>query len=223
MKIDLIGAATVKVEISKEELGQYGVQFDDLDGGGDGARALLTELLIAVKTHSGFEFDDGRLFVEAFEADDGSVVIYISQVGLKNNQNESLRESDEAGTGRPPKGDSFRSGSRYRPVKKEKAGETTPALKTTVCEFDDFGQLFGFARAALEDGGDFITESELYADGAQKYRLVLRCSGKPARRFAGLLDDFSHGAGEILAAVTAEHCTLLVPARAIETLTGRDR
>ncbi len=200
LQIDVISSSTLKIRLTQEDLAYFDITFEKLDRSDESTKSLLTALMEEAKRQKDFEFEDGKLFVEAFEDNDGGCVIYISAIGLPA----------PAGKERTVSRTKYRQRIEKKPAK-------LPAQKIFVLESTGFCQLYETAEKLRRHSEQIVSSSLYYNEETGRYRLVLGCRGV-------LPESCAQGstAGDIIAGVTAEHDHCLLEENALEIITARE-
>lgn len=82
MVIESVNPTTVKVSLSESDLERFGLKFENLSRDSFETRLLLSSLISVITARNAMRLDSDRLFVEAFEQDNGCI-IYISSLPAK--------------------------------------------------------------------------------------------------------------------------------------------
>lgn len=80
MTIEKISSSTVKIVLSGAELSGYNMDFGMLDSDNPETKSLLISLLTAIENKVDIDLSSDRLFIEAFAANDGGCLLYISVI-----------------------------------------------------------------------------------------------------------------------------------------------
>lgn len=89
MLIEIISESTVKVTLSKSDMEDYAVSYEELDRKNPETRQLLLELIDIIEEEKSLDLCAEKLFVEAFPQSDGGCLLYISIIdsNLKRKNN----------------------------------------------------------------------------------------------------------------------------------------
>ena len=79
MELIKVSTAKLKVILSAEDMGVYGITSDELGNAMPRARQMFRRILDKAKTQTGFETGDGRLYVRVFESADGGCELFVSK------------------------------------------------------------------------------------------------------------------------------------------------
>ncbi|NLZ46922.1 MAG: hypothetical protein GX896_09565 [Clostridiales bacterium] len=193
MVIDVINPTTVKITLENEDMLRYGLKFEMLDKSNIETKILLTSIISIVKTKQSIDLDSNRVYIEAFELDDGGCVLYISSF--------------------PDKSEKF--------IAKVRISEKPSDNNYHTLELNSSENLQKFALNLPQEYKCFIKESKLlFNDDNQSYRLVLNTNKKLDKIFQKWASKycFSMEGGEIPAFLTLEHWECLIENNAIENI-----
>ncbi len=81
MIIKKLSSTAVKISISRNEMKEYGVDFEDFNENNGETVIMINDILKKIKYNTGLNLISSKLFVEAFSTGSGSdCIIYISTV-----------------------------------------------------------------------------------------------------------------------------------------------
>lgn len=79
----LISNSTIKIFLSNEDMEFYNIKFDDLDKEKYETRLFILNLIDKIKNINNIDLSNEKLYIEAFEQNNGSCLLYISIKGEK--------------------------------------------------------------------------------------------------------------------------------------------
>ena len=189
----LISPGKLKLMLTKNDLDKYALDCETMDSEDPSTRRALRELLSDVKTASGFDAADDKLFIQLYPSKDGGAEIYITKLSLR-------REAE------PDKSSSIRISSVYR-------FDTMRDLLCACSRANVYPATPPRASTAWHGEGVYylITEDNV------SYREYLRGSGA---RLDELLTDCGKSVGTSPAAIAyvREHCDCFCDRNAIAAL-----
>ena len=94
MIFEIISSNTIKITLTKNDMEFYNITFDKLDRSNIETKQLLADLIETIYTKQNIDLSNEKLFVEAFEKEDGGCLLYLSSldnnVEIAPQQNNSL-------------------------------------------------------------------------------------------------------------------------------------
>lgn len=191
MVIEVISSSTVKITLEKEDMLRYGIKFEMLNKTNIETKILLSSLISIVKSNETIELDSERIYIEAFELNDGGCVIYIS----------SFPEKPERITARVIIPD-----------------KVTQEFYLTM-EINSVKDLSKLISALPKEFVRLVKESKLYFDN-NNYRLVLKTTKKLDKQLEKWASNycFQMDDGQIHASLTDEHWDCLIENNALKNM-----
>lgn len=86
----LISNSTIKIFLSSEEMRFYNIKFDDLDKEKYETRRFILNLINEIKSLNNVDLSNEKLYIEAFEQNNGSCLLYISIKGEKFKKKDNI-------------------------------------------------------------------------------------------------------------------------------------
>lgn len=189
MKIELLDDKTVKVLLSKIDMLDLNLSYDDMDYKDPQTKRVLLRLVEEIKREIHINLNTGKLFIEAFPYVDGGCILYVNIL--------------EA------------SGIDYSAEKKYKACFDTPL----VFMFGDINSLGKLSNRLINGYGHIILKSSLFLFEKKYYLLLytyfkMDCQlTRLVSEYGKLL-----GRGVVASAIVHEHSTELIKDDAIGVL-----
>lgn len=191
MKIDVLSNSTVKITLTRLDMKDYDVRYENLSRKSPDTKKLLSEVLKVVSLESDMFFDANadRLFIEAFPRSDGGCMLYIS----------SLEEEERA--------------------MKPKKNELVSHLLTCHVEgVDNLAKLCSTLCSQKAAKGIEFTSS-LYGKGS-KFRLIVSAESGIMRLEAVLKEYGTVFYDDLSAASAREHYTEISAENAAEVISS---
>lgn len=91
MNIEQLDDKTIKLVLSKQDMDNFGITYDELDYNNESTKDIITLILNNVKEKTKLDFSNGKLFIEAFPYADGGCVLYINI--LKQSADDSSKKA----------------------------------------------------------------------------------------------------------------------------------
>lgn len=193
MKIEQIDQQTIKVVLTPLDMEHFGITYEEMDYKDSNTKRVILELLHRIKQETEINFNDGRLFVEAFPYLNGGCVLYICTVPADIS-------------------------SKSHPSKKQVNGFNTPL----VFAFDSLELLTAACKHLLLQYNHIILKSALYLL-EEEYRLLIYSYFKLDDRLIALISEYGQylGKGAVPASVVKEHAKCLLDTNAIEIISEK--
>ncbi|MBQ8727125.1 MAG: adaptor protein MecA [Oscillospiraceae bacterium] len=86
----LISNSTIKIFLSSEEMTLYKIKFDDLDKEKYETKVFILNLIEKIKNINNIDLSNEKLYIEAFEQNNGSCLLYISIKGEKFKKKDNI-------------------------------------------------------------------------------------------------------------------------------------
>ncbi len=86
----LISPGKLKLMLTKTDLTKYALDCDTMDSEDPTTRRALRELLRDVKSSSGFDAADDKLFIQLYPSKDGGAEIYITKLAVRRDPEPAL-------------------------------------------------------------------------------------------------------------------------------------
>lgn len=86
----LISNSTIKIFLSSEDMEFYNIKFDDLDKEKRETRIFILNLIDEIKNINNIDLSNEKLYIEAFEQNSGSCLLYISIKGEKFKKKDNI-------------------------------------------------------------------------------------------------------------------------------------
>lgn len=191
MIIETISPTTVKITLKGSDMERFGLKYENLSKDSFETKLLLSSLISVVTAKGAMRFDSDRLFIEAFEQQDGGCIIYIS----------SIPERAAVKLKAAPQ-NTLSSFVTLETKNSEKLREAVSELSGEYSEFIKDSRLYsrsGAYRLVIETAGK---------------------QGKRFLKFSSD-NSMSASAGEIPASVTEEHWNCLIPENALPILKSK--
>lgn len=84
MELIKISKDKIKISLSKAELREYDLTFEELSGTEEKTRRAFRQMLICAKEETGFESDGKKAFVQIFRSGNGGCEIFVSVIHTEN-------------------------------------------------------------------------------------------------------------------------------------------
>ena len=78
MKIELLDDKTVKVLLSKLDMSNFNITYDEMDYQKPDTKRVILHLIDKIKKEVKIDFSSGKLFIEAFPYADGGCILYVN-------------------------------------------------------------------------------------------------------------------------------------------------
>ena len=186
----LVGESKIKIVLSEEETGRYGLDAVTPDISGPGARRSFWKILDMAKGEVGFDPSGDKVLIQLYPIKNGGCEIFVTKLGI-------LPEA------------SARLVSKSNKV-------AMLSKKRSLYAFADLDELIRAARAVRAVSGDVIPESDVYLS-EDKYYLSIEEYGKGGEptEFPCILEFGSGLAADVLTYIL-EHATRLTDGDGIE-------
>ncbi len=89
----LISPGKIKLMLTQNDLQKYELDCDTIDSEDPATKQSLRELLADVKSSSGFDVSDDKLFIQLYPSKDGGAEIYITKLSLRRQTDKSSESS----------------------------------------------------------------------------------------------------------------------------------
>ena len=106
MQIDVLSQNTLKLTLSRLDMSDFDIKYENLSGKNPNTKQLLSNVLRTVKLDktAKVDFSGERLFVEAFPRPDGGCMLYVSSLETSDvSANSEACESDVFANTHPPR------------------------------------------------------------------------------------------------------------------------
>ncbi|MEG0570484.1 MAG: adaptor protein MecA [Oscillospiraceae bacterium] len=190
MQIELIDENTVKVIISKSDMSDFKITYEEMDYKNVQTKKIISKAIEKIKSETALDITSSKLFVEAFPYIDGGCILYMNVIELK---------SQTIGTKK-----------RYR------TSFDTPIIYT----FDNIDKVVNVSKRLIENYNHVILKSSLFFCKKKYYLLLYTYFKMDDKIGSALKEYGSFfGKGAIPSAIVKEHAKEIIETYAIETLT----
>ena len=86
----LISNSTIKIFLSNDDMTFYNIKFDDLDKEKYETKVFILKLINEIKSINNIDLSNEKLYIEAFEQNNGSCILYISIKGEKFKKKDAI-------------------------------------------------------------------------------------------------------------------------------------
>lgn len=93
MKIEMLDEKTVKVLLSKLDMNNYHLTYDEMDYRSPDTKKVLLRLLDEVKRQVKIDLSGGKLFIEAFPYVDGGCILYVNLLDARSTRDTVAQKS----------------------------------------------------------------------------------------------------------------------------------
>lgn len=93
MKIELLDDNTVKIMLSKEDMEQFGITYDEMDYKNPETKRVILKLIDTVKKDASIDLSKGKLFIEAFPYADGGCILYVNILNPSGSESSKKQKS----------------------------------------------------------------------------------------------------------------------------------
>lgn len=94
MKVTVLCEDKIKITFDREELHRRGITYDSLSYGSALTRRVLKEALRRAEREVGFDWQGGRLFLEAYPQDEGGCVVLVTRLGEEEEERPAPRKNE---------------------------------------------------------------------------------------------------------------------------------
>lgn len=189
MKIELLDDKTVKVLLSKLDMYNLNLTYDEMDYKSPGTKKVLMQLLDEVKKQIKVDMTKGKLFIEAFPYADGGCILYVNLLDGTELSSPSM--------------------------KKKKTGFDTPI----ICCLEGINDLSALAIRLASDFSHMILKSTLYLMNKKYYLVLYTYCKMDSKISAIISEYGKlFGKGAVTAAIIFEHGELIIAENAINLL-----
>lgn len=93
LKIELLDEKTVKVLLSKLDMSNLNLTYDEMDYQKPDTKRIILHLIEKIKKEVKIDFSNGRLFIEAFPYADGGCILYVNIIDQVKKVTEKQKSS----------------------------------------------------------------------------------------------------------------------------------
>lgn len=95
MKVTMLCEDKIKITFDREELRRRGITYDSLSYSSAVTRRVLKEALRRAEREVGFDWQGGRLFLEAYPQDEGGCVVLVTRLGEEEEEQRPAPRKNE--------------------------------------------------------------------------------------------------------------------------------
>lgn len=88
MKVTMLCEDKIKITFGREELRRRGITYDSLSYGSAVTRRVLKEALRRAEKEVGFDWQGGRLFLEAYPEEEGGCVVLVTRLAEEEEEEQ---------------------------------------------------------------------------------------------------------------------------------------
>lgn len=91
LKIEPLDRQTIKIVLSKSDMQQMSIEFEQMDYSQPATKRMIMQLLQQARDETNLDFTKGKLLIEAFPTPDGGCVLYLNLIQRSYSTNKNNR------------------------------------------------------------------------------------------------------------------------------------